>query len=92
LKNHRLIWKKIKIESHVNKLNHLWMFRDWYYSFDKYTWGFVEHKSDINSFTSFNEMSASMETSKRMTKDLKNNGFIFEAQISGIPIFRHWKR
>jgi DNA-3-methyladenine glycosylase I len=46
-------------------------------SFDKYIWGFVGGKPNVNVYTSFKEMPAETEESRAMSKDLKKRGFTF---------------
>ena len=77
LKNPGLIRNRRKIESHVNNARSFLDVRDRYGSFDEYIWSFVDHKPVINSFKSFDQVPASTDTSERMAKDLKKNGFSF---------------
>jgi DNA-3-methyladenine glycosylase I len=77
LKNPGLIRNRRKIESHINNARAFLDVRDVYGSFDEYIWGFVNHKPEMNSFTSFKEMPASTEISEIMAKDLKKKGFSF---------------
>ncbi|MBD3204833.1 DNA-3-methyladenine glycosylase I [Candidatus Bathyarchaeota archaeon] len=77
LKNPGLIRNRRKIESHINNARAFLDVRDVYASFDEYIWGFVNHKPEMNSFTSFKEMPTSTEISEIMAKDLKKKGFSF---------------
>ena len=46
-------------------------------SFDKYLWGFVNHKQIKNNFKKLSEIPTSTEISKKLSKDLKKRGFNF---------------
>lgn len=46
-------------------------------SFDRYIWGFVDHKPVINCFKNLKEIPANSEISDRLSKDLKKRGFSF---------------
>ncbi|MFB5604187.1 MAG: DNA-3-methyladenine glycosylase I, partial [Candidatus Nitrosomaritimum aestuariumsis] len=46
-------------------------------TFDKYIWGFVNHKPIKNNFKKLSDIPASTEISEYMSKDLKKRGFNF---------------
>jgi DNA-3-methyladenine glycosylase I len=75
--NSGVIRNKLKIASAVeNAKGFLRIQRD-YGSFDKYIWEYVDHESVMNAFSSWSEVPAKTELSRRISKDLKQQGFSF---------------
>ena len=72
-----IIRNKLKINSTINNAKQFLKVQEEFGSFDKYLWGFVNHKPIKNKFKKLSELPASTEISEKLSKDLKKRGFTF---------------
>lgn len=77
LKDESIIRNKLKINSAINNAKSFLKIQDEFGSFDKYVWGFVNHKPIKNKFKKHSEIPATSEISEKLSKDLKKRGFNF---------------
>ena len=77
LQDESIIRNKLKINSAINNAKQFLKVQKEFGSFDKYLWGFVNHKPIKNKFKKFSEIPASTEISEKLSKDLKKRGFSF---------------
>lgn len=77
LEDESIIRNKLKINSAINNAKAFLKIQKEFGSFDKYLWGFVDHKSIKNKFKKHSELPASTEISEKLSKDLKKRGFNF---------------
>ena len=77
LKNNGIVRNKLKIKSAINNAKIFLDIQEKYGSFDKYIWGFVDHKPIINQFTNINRYPTTTDISDRISKDLKKRGMSF---------------
>ena len=72
-----IIRNKLKILSTIENAKRFIDIQKEFGSFDKYIWGFVNHKPIMNNFKTMKEIPAKTEISDEMSKDLKKRGFKF---------------
>jgi DNA-3-methyladenine glycosylase I len=77
LKDESIIRNKLKINSAINNAKSFLKIQDEFGSFDKYIWGFVNHKPIKNKFKKHSEIPATSEISEKLSQDLKKRGFNF---------------
>ena len=77
LKDDSIIRNKLKINSAINNAKSFLKIQDEFGSFDKYIWGFVNHKPIKNKFKKYSEIPATSEISEKLSQDLKKRGFNF---------------
>ena len=77
LKDESIIRNKLKINSAINNAKSFLKIQDEFGSFDKYVWGFVNHKPIKNKFKKHSEIPTTSEISKKLSQDLKKRGFNF---------------
>lgn len=77
LKDASIIRNKLKINSAINNAKLFLKIQSEFGSFDKYLWGFVNHKQIKNKFKKHSELPATSEISEKLSKDLKKRGFNF---------------
>ncbi|MBA4461922.1 MAG: DNA-3-methyladenine glycosylase I, partial [Nitrosopumilaceae archaeon] len=77
LKDESIIRNKLKINSAINNAKQFLKVQEEFGTFDKYIWGFVNHKPIKNNFKKLSDIPASTEISEYMSKDLKKRGFNF---------------
>ena len=77
LKDESIIRNKLKINSAINNAKSFLKIQDEFGSFDKYVWGFVNHKPIKNKFKKHSEIPATSEISEKLSQDLKKRGFNF---------------
>ena len=77
LKNESIIRNKLKVNSAINNAKQFIKIQEEFGSFDKYLWGFVNHRQVKNKFKKSSEIPASTEISEKLSKDLKKRGFNF---------------
>ena len=77
LKDESIIRNKLKINSAINNAKLFLKIQDEFGSFDKYLWGFVNHKPIKNKFKKHSEIPATSEISEKLSQDLKKRGFNF---------------
>ena len=72
-----IIRNRQKVRSAVGNAQALLKVREEFGSFDRYLWGFVDHKPIQNAWKTLSEIPASTPLSERIGKDLKDRGFSF---------------
>jgi len=72
-----IIRNKLKIEAAINNAKLYLDIQKEFGSFDKYVWGFVNHKPIVNSRKSLKDIPASVAISDAMSKDMGKRGFKF---------------
>ncbi len=77
LKDESIIRNKLKINSAINNAKQFLKVREEFGSFDKYLWGFVEHKPIKNKFKKLSDLPVTTEISEKLSQDLKKRGFNF---------------
>ena len=77
LKNKGIVRNQQKIESAINNAKCFLKVKAEFGSFDKYVWGFIEHKTIRNKYRRWQDTPAYSDESKDMSKDLKKRGFSF---------------
>jgi DNA-3-methyladenine glycosylase I len=77
LKDESIIRNKLKINSAINNAKSFLKIQDEFGSFDKYIWGFVNHKPIKNKFKKHSEIPVTSEISEKLSQDLKKRGFNF---------------
>lgn len=77
LDDESIIRNKLKIRSAINNAKQFLKIQAEFGSFDKYLWGFVNHKPIKNKFKNISELPATTEISEKLSKDLKKRGFNF---------------
>lgn len=73
----RIIRNRLKIKSVVTNAESFLAIKKHYGSFSNYIWSFVDGKPLINSWESSAQVPITTETSDRMSKQLKKDGFKF---------------
>lgn len=73
----RIIRNRLKIKSVVTNAENFLVIQKRYGSFSDYIWSFVDGKPIINSWESTAQVPITTETSDRMSKQLKKDGFKF---------------
>ena len=77
VRNESIIRNKLKINSAINNAKEFLKIQSEFGSFDKYLWGFVNHKPIKNKFKKHSELPATTDISEKLSKDLKKRGFNF---------------
>ncbi len=77
LKDESIIRNKLKINPAINNAKQFLKVQEEFGSFDKYLWGFVEHKPIKNKFKKLSDLPATTEISEKLSQDLKKRGFNF---------------
>ena len=77
LKDKSIIRNKLKINSAINNAKQFLKVQEEFGSFDKYLWGFVEHKPIKNKFKKLSDLPVTTEISEKLSQDLKKRGFNF---------------
>lgn len=72
-----IIRNRRKIESAISNAKAFLKIQKEFGSFDRYIWGFVNHKPIINHFKTLSELPAQTDLSVLISKDLKKRGFNF---------------
>ncbi|MFT4245536.1 MAG: DNA-3-methyladenine glycosylase I [Micrococcaceae bacterium] len=75
--NPGIIRNKLKIASAVRNAKAYLKVQEEFDSFDNYLWGFVNHKTIVNSWEELAEVPAVTEVSEAISKDMKKRGFNF---------------
>ncbi|WP_301008199.1 glutamine-hydrolyzing GMP synthase, partial [Helicobacter sp. UBA3407] len=75
--NEGIIRNRAKIEAAIINAKAFLAVQREFGSFDKYIWGFVNHKPIINTFESIADLPATTPLSDTISKDLKKRGFKF---------------
>ena len=77
LKDESIIRNRLKINSAINNAKQFLKVQKEFGTFDKYLWGFVDHKPIKNKFKKLSDLPSSTMASEKMSKDLKKRGFNF---------------
>ena len=77
LQDESIIRNKLKVNSAVKNAKAFLNIQTEFGSFDKYLWGFVNHKPIKNKFKKLSDIPTSTEISEKLSKDLKKRGFSF---------------
>jgi len=77
LKDAGIIRNRLKIEAAINNAKCFLTLQKEFGSFDKYVWGFVNHKSIINKPKSLKDLPAKTKISDAMSENMGKRGFKF---------------
>jgi DNA-3-methyladenine glycosylase I len=77
LSNADIIRNRLKINSAIQNAQAFLKVREEFGTFNKYIWGFVDHKPIQNKWASLKQMPAKTELAEQLSKDLKKRGFNF---------------
>ena len=77
LNNNGIIRNKLKIKSSVSNAGLFLKIQEEFGSFDRYFWGFIDHKPVINHYKKLEDLPARTEISDQIARDLKKRGFKF---------------
>ncbi len=77
LKNKEIVRNRQKIESAINNAKRFLEVKTEFGSFDKYIWGFVEHRTITNKYKRWKDIPPHTGESEYMSKYLKKRGFSF---------------
>ena len=72
-----IIRNRLKIKATINNAKRFLEVKNEFGSFDKYMWGFVDHKPIVNKYKRLKDLPANTSISDKMSKDLKKRGFKF---------------
>lgn len=86
LQNPGIIRNKLKVYSVINNAKRFLEVQAEFGSFDRYIWGFVNHKPVVNRWTSLSEIPATTKESDALSKDLIKRGFKF---VGSTVIYAH---
>ncbi len=77
LRNRRIIRNQAKIRSTINNARRILELKKEFESFDKYLWGFIDHKPINHRYKSMSQIPSTSPLSDKITIDLKKRGFTF---------------
>ena len=77
MQNAEIIRNRLKIESAIINAKAFMAVQKEFGSFDKYLWGWVDHKQIVNNPKDMKGVPAKTELSDQISKDLKKRGFKF---------------
>lgn len=86
LQDSSIIRNRKKIEATINNAKKFIEVQQEFGSFDKYIWGFVNHKPIQNSWKEMQEVPVTTPESDALSKDLKKRGFKF---VGSTTIYAH---
>jgi DNA-3-methyladenine glycosylase I len=86
LQNAGIIRNKLKVRAAISNANAFMEIQKEFGSFDKYIWGFVNGKPIQTNRKLMSEITATTETSDKLSKDLKKRGFKF---VGSTVIYAH---
>jgi DNA-3-methyladenine glycosylase I len=72
-----IIRNRLKVKAAVTNAQCFLQVQKEFGSFDKYIWGFVNHKTIVNKWKSTHELPATTKESDALSKDMKKRGFKF---------------
>src|ERR1035437_968440 len=72
-----IIRNRLKIEAAINNAKCFLQLQKEFGSFDKYVWGFVDHKTIVNKPKSLKDLPAKTKISDAMSNDMGKRGFKF---------------
>lgn len=81
-----IIRNRLKVYAAVNNAKRFLGIQKEFESFDKYIWGFVNHKPIVNKWKSLAEVPATTKESDALSKDLIRRGFKF---VGSTVIYAH---
>ena len=81
-----IIRNRLKVYAAVNNAKQLLKVQKEFGSFDKYIWGFVNHKPIVSKRKSLKEIQATTKESDALSKDLIKRGFKF---VGSTVIYAH---
>ena len=76
-----IIRNKLKIKSAINNAQRFLDVQEEFGTFEKYLWGFVNHKQKKNRFKSHAEIPACTDTSELLSRNLRKRGFTFVGPV-----------
>ena len=77
MNNEGIIRNRLKLNAAVTNARAFLQVRKEFGTFNKYLWGFVDHKPVQNAFRSLKQVPAKTELAEALSKDLKKRGFSF---------------
>jgi DNA-3-methyladenine glycosylase I len=86
MKDAGIIRNRKKIEAAINNAKRFLEVQKEFGSFDKYIWGFTDHKPKINSWKRMAQIPTTTKLSDEISKDLKERGFKF---VGSTTIYAH---
>ena len=86
LNNPDIIRNRLKINAAVTNAQAFIQIRKEFGTFNKYIWGFVDHRPLQNSWKSMKQLPAKTELAETISKDLKKRGFSF---VGPIIVYSH---
>jgi DNA-3-methyladenine glycosylase I len=86
LLNPGIVRNRLKVNAAVNNAKRFLEVQKEFGSFDKYIWGFVNHKPIVNSPRSLSEIRPTSKESDALSKDLLKRGFKF---VGSTIIYAH---
>ena len=86
LQNPGIVRNRLKVNAAVNNAKRFLEVQKEFGSFDKYIWGFVNHKPIVNSPKSLSEIRPTSKESDALSKDLLKRGFKF---VGSTIIYAH---
>lgn len=81
-----IIRNKLKVNATVNNAKRFLEVQKEFGSFDKYIWGFVNHKPIVNKWKTLTQVPATTKESDALSKDLIKRGFKF---VGSTVIYAH---
>ena len=81
LEDKSIIRNKLKIKSAINNARQFRKIQKEFGTFDRYIWGFVDHKQIRNHIKNYSDIPAFSEISKKISNDLKKREFTFVGPI-----------
>lgn len=72
-----IVRNRLKIQATIDNARAFLKVQDEFASFDKYIWGFVNHKPIVNQWETLREIPAKTPLSETISKDLLKRGFRF---------------
>jgi DNA-3-methyladenine glycosylase I len=86
LNNPDIIRNRLKINAAVTNAQAFIQIRKEFGTFNKYIWGFVDHRPLQNSWKNMKQLPAKTELAETISKDLKKRGFSF---VGPIIVYSH---
>lgn len=81
-----IVRNKLKVNATVNNAKRFLEVQKEFGGFDKYIWGFVNHKPMVNKWKTLKQVPATTKESDALSKDLINRGFKF---VGSTVIYAH---
>jgi DNA-3-methyladenine glycosylase I len=77
MQNAGIIRNRLKIRAAINNAQQFLKVQKEFGSFDRYIWGFVDHKPVVNCFERLSDLPAKTPLSDKISKDMVSRGFKF---------------